>query len=1839
MAAMEDADLFRWYLGLHARALDLVSDYAGNELFIIEGDSLLLHCFGDDRIDLEDGFQLLHAAYTVELFLQALVQRHCNFHVVFIDDNALLCVPPKHVELQNRYLLARSVIIRHLKHHLPRNHDGLEIHTFASVQDPDFGDYLSSASVYFIMCHDGAEASRMGKDSLPPTNAAHVESQKRSFRSLIRHFILQGYDVALVNGLDVRDSKVIAMVVEGRLEDFRGSTRKLGGNVRPSSAGISGDLPLAKMSLDEKSDGVNGHAQSPRVPNSRYEPLRSLAKRLEGTNLCRQRLVFTIWTVAELVSKDSDPDPDQQTLASAFLLHAVLLSHLQLAARHVNEARFADHPSSQAYRSFLDEFASLARSAIDHAGSDQLFEKSKAPCDVVDLIDGRLFKMVISALQGRTDTSHLLPKDIVADFSLAASMVEARTGTRLSLGSEHHLETQIIPAPSFKRRRAEVLRFSNPIFDRHLQSVNIDVAVQDRKDPENAKGRIFKEISHWQNPNRPMDRVKALSTMDDLQRKRVLRSNQRRMDEMMKYAASLTNAAGKTLSPQTVIVQKEGKPQPPATSGSTTTTKPDAASGQAKGKSGGKKPVAGHKQSLQKLMDTKKDADLKKIFASWGLVRQGLDKVQDPETRYQRTRSYLQGLADEKADVLNAEVMLYSIQPLLSIWAGYCRKGQKEDGYSIAALIWSTLHRLCDLQDGLTKAIAKHAQEVHRLLGLRANDSLSSVTVERALTFTFSAPATLSYNLSVEMSTQDFQLHHCGPYLDRNMDSQPDPRVSFNPDRWQRQVLDELDANHSVFVVAPTSAGKTFISFYAMEKVLRQDDDAVLVYVAPTKALVNQIAAEVQARFSKKYRHPGKGVWAIHTRDYRVNNPAGCQILVTVPHILQTMLLSASNARTWAPRVKCIIFDEIHSIGQSEDGVVWEQLLLLAPCPIIALSATVGNPEEFNDWLAATQRSSGLHLTMIQHHHRYSDLRKFIYEPPERFGFTGLQKRWKLGQVGLDGIPGFQFFHPVASLQNESRGIPADLSLEARDCLTLWQTMAKHQTPDFPVPKSLDPNTGLPGQIKKIDVIKWERELKKLLLAWMASPHSPFRKVYDDLSMPLEAPRSEMVQVSPASLSPELAEPIDRESLADTVLPLLTDLYERNALPAILFNFDRSQCEALAHAVLRRLEQAETSWKETSSKWQTLVDGYEKWKASKASKPARAIKAKGKKDDGAERLSKADQERDSADQESNRFESFDPAAPREDFSFADVSKAEKVEIEDYFRGLTREGVDDWLMAALTRGIGAHHSGMNRRYRQTVEILFRKGYLRVVIATETLALGINMPCKTVVFSGDSVFLTALNFRQCAGRAGRRGFDILGNVVFHGPSFDKASRLLSSRLPNLSGQFPMTTTLVLRLFTLLHDSKDSEYAKRIVSSLLSQPRLYLGGEIFKEQVLHHVRFSIEYLRRQRLLGAHGEPLNFTSCVSHLYYTENSSFAFHALLKAGFFHALCADVNEKPAVVLRQLMLVMAHLFGRRPLRTAEIEFIEETVKTSQSIVFLPELPRKARKILREHNEETLDIFTTYVKTFAEQSITSDDRSLPLTGLDVGSDQPLSVAALKQLPPTTARSPFVALSGHSDNFTSISDLCSSTRAGIFLEKSIVPHVDVPSDTPLNAYLYDFFMHGSVEPLAKANGIRKADVWFVLKDFSMVLATVVTSLTNFLKGGSLDDEDIMNVLDDEAIAEEEAQADTPKEKLDVASKSETNKVPEMKSVSRKKKDVPDSWDAAVGDGDDDDDDEPDDVDQEAQSSSGTDSSSDDDDGDDVDDDDSSSGMDAEKGLSNVLAAMKLLQADFDLKFRAMWA
>lgn len=385
----------------------------------------------------------------------------------------------------------------------------------------------------------------------------------------------------------------------------------------------------------------------------------------------------------------------------------------------------------------------------------------------------------------------------------------------------------------------------------------------------------------------------------------------------------------------------------------------------------------------------------------------------------------------------------------------------------------------------------------------------------------------------------------------------------------------------------------------------------------------------------------------------------------------------------------------------------------------------------------------------------------------------------------------------------------------------------------------------------------------------------------------------------------------------------------------------------------------------------------------------------------------------------------------------------------------------------------------------------------------------MPCKTVIFGGDSIWLTALEYRQSAGRAGRRGFDDLGNVIFLGIPLGKVRRLISSRLPSLIGHFPITTSLILRLFTLLHESDGSEHAKKSINALLSQPRLFMGGDTFKEQVLHHVRFSIEFLRRQRLIGPGGEPINFSRLTTHLYYTEHSGFAFHALLKSGFFHSLCAEISEKPRKTCMKLMHVLACLFCRRP------------CPLNAKIPRLPPLPPTATEILEKHNKMTLEVYTTYVKTFAaEYCNDTADNILPFSRSVCGGTE--GPTPIQPLPPTLARSSFVALSGADDKFSSISDLADSVRAGIFLESAAVPYLDTSEMTPLNSYLLDFYRHGETITLTRENDIRKCDIWFVLRDFGLVLDTIVTSLTNFVACENGDDAaDAADTADDAGLSD----------------------------------------------------------------------------------------------------------------------
>ncbi|MGQ0669798.1 MAG: DEAD/DEAH box helicase [Actinomycetota bacterium] len=187
-----------------------------------------------------------------------------------------------------------------------------------------------------------------------------------------------------------------------------------------------------------------------------------------------------------------------------------------------------------------------------------------------------------------------------------------------------------------------------------------------------------------------------------------------------------------------------------------------------------------------------------------------------------------------------------------------------------------------------------------------------------------------------------------------------------------------------------------------------------------------------------------------------------------------------------------------------------------------------------------------------------------------------------------------------------------------------------------------------------------------------------------------------------------------------------------------------------------------------------------------------------------------------------------------------------------------------FVEALGAGISAHHAGMLPVFKETVEELFEAGLVKVVFATETLSLGINMPAKTVViadlwkFQGERhELLTPGEYTQLTGRAGRRGIDELGHavVVFQRQvPFERVASLATTRTYELTSSFRPSYNMTVNLVRnysreqahhLLNSSFAQFLADRGVVALerqLERDRAHLAG--YREQMACHLGDFQEY-----------------------------------------------------------------------------------------------------------------------------------------------------------------------------------------------------------------------------------------------------------------------------------------------------------------------------------------------------------------------------------------------------------
>ena len=180
--------------------------------------------------------------------------------------------------------------------------------------------------------------------------------------------------------------------------------------------------------------------------------------------------------------------------------------------------------------------------------------------------------------------------------------------------------------------------------------------------------------------------------------------------------------------------------------------------------------------------------------------------------------------------------------------------------------------------------------------------------------------------------------------IDRSFRSRYVEGLSFNPDHFQIQAMDALEAGHSVLVAAPTGAGKTVVGEFAVALSLSTGSRAF--YTTPIKALSNQKFTDFQKRY-------GEERVGLLTGDTSINPDA--PIIVMTTEVLRNMIYMGADLSN----LSHVVLDEVHYLADRFRGPVWEEVLIHLPqhTKVIALSATVSNAEEFGEWIGQVRGS------------------------------------------------------------------------------------------------------------------------------------------------------------------------------------------------------------------------------------------------------------------------------------------------------------------------------------------------------------------------------------------------------------------------------------------------------------------------------------------------------------------------------------------------------------------------------------------------------------------------------------------------------------------------------------------------------------------------------------------------------------------------------------------------------------------------------------------------------------------------------------------------------------------
>ena len=375
----------------------------------------------------------------------------------------------------------------------------------------------------------------------------------------------------------------------------------------------------------------------------------------------------------------------------------------------------------------------------------------------------------------------------------------------------------------------------------------------------------------------------------------------------------------------------------------------------------------------------------------------------------------------------------------------------------------------------------------------------------------------------------------------------------------------------------------------------------------------------------------------------------------------------------------------------------------------------------------------------------------------------------------------------------------------------------------------------------------------------------------------------------------------------------------------------------------------------------------------------------------------------------------------------------------------------------------------------------------------------MPCKTAVFIDDEIYLDSFQYRQASGRAGRRGFDSVGNVVFLGVPLRKVERLVSSYIPQLRPHFPIGITFSMQLFDCAF--KSSPKFETSVNCILQQSFWNHCYPSKISQAHYDAVFSLNFLMDMRLINENGKFSLFSPILERLHYHEPSNFILYNLIVSGVLHQIVE--TSKPQMAEETIMNIFSHLFNPYP--------------SKGDGKILPPMPDFVISKIDQYNNFVIESYTNFfvnLSKLLKEKSKANLNLLPLSKLSFKKDK-VDKKMSKWCYSASLASPFAALSGleDCDLLKGKHDLYLNVFDLIHIDSKLLPFYNQRDD--LNSYALRFYLIDNfvdlLDILEEDEGIQIGDLMNQLKDFNVIFYVV----KNCLNAIAPDDDPLKCILE----------------------------------------------------------------------------------------------------------------------------